>query len=91
MSFPLYYCTKLDAPKTGKFSTDINYEIFWSNSSELLPNDIFEQWYRDGGYPLFKKTTKVSSVSNQPIHPVRQKQKGNSKMFFIRFFIILRF
>ena len=34
-------------PKTEKFSTDISYEIYWSNNTELLPSDIFQQWYTE--------------------------------------------
>ena len=34
-------------PKTKKFSTDISYEPYWSNNTELLPDDIFLQWYKE--------------------------------------------
>jgi hypothetical protein len=34
-------------PKTGKFTVDISYELYWSNSKELLSEDIFRLWYEE--------------------------------------------
>ena len=34
-------------PKTGKFNIKLDYELHWSNTDELLPEDIEDKWFEE--------------------------------------------